>query len=168
MSNGQISILTYWTIRYFAILCVSLAIIALSAMYWIMDATMNSRLKTAGLLGQEIVDRVVTVDGQISIPADFDKLLNSRFAYFNINKQELSLIITNSQGEVVFSRPELSGREVEGILSDDFTYARDKRFMRSQRQFSAAGSCKDRSHCFNPSARLPIVPTKLFSLPCCF
>ncbi len=129
MSNGQISILTYWTIRYFAILCVSLAIIALSAMYWIMDATMNSRLKTAGLLGQEIVDRVVTVDGQISIPADFDKLLNSRFAYFNINKQELSLIITNSQGEVVFSRPELSGREVEGILSDDFTYARDKRFM---------------------------------------
>lgn len=129
IKKRQTSILSYWTIRYFLILCVSLGIIATCAVYWIMDTALNSRLKTAGLLGQEVAERVVAEDGKLKLPPYFDKLLDSRLMFFNIDEFDLCFIITDARGHVVYSRPPLSDEEIRKKLSDDLTRARDSRFI---------------------------------------
>ncbi|OBR64321.1 two-component sensor histidine kinase [Paenibacillus oryzae] len=129
IKKRQTSILSYWTIRYFLILFVSLGIIATCAVYWIMESALNSRLKTAGLLGQEVAERVVAEDGKLKLPPYFDKLLDSRLMFFNIDEFDLCFIIMDADGHVVYSRPQLKDDEIRKKLSDDLTHARDKRFI---------------------------------------
>jgi len=121
--------LSYWTFRYFIILCVGLAIIALCSVYWIMGTAMSNRLKTTGLLGQEIADRLVGSDGQVHVPEDFDALMSSRFDYFNIDKEDLCLIVTDAQGRLTFSRPVINEYELHEKLTDNLDVARDSRFI---------------------------------------
>ncbi|MCM3703237.1 HAMP domain-containing sensor histidine kinase [Paenibacillus macerans] len=125
----QTSILSYWTLRYFAILCLGLAIITVAAVYWIRETARDSRLKTTGLLGQEISERVTSPNGEIVIPPDFEHLLKSRFVYFNLDKDELCLIITDDQGKLVFSKPKISNTDLKHKLTDDLAESRDNRFM---------------------------------------
>lgn len=125
----QTSILSYWTLRYFAILCLGLAIITVAAVYWIRETARDSRLKTTGLLGQEISERVTSPSGEIAIPPDFEHLLKSRFVYFNLDKDELCLIITDNQGKLVFSKPKISDEDLKHKLTDDLAESRDSRFM---------------------------------------
>ncbi|RCX22520.1 signal transduction histidine kinase [Fontibacillus phaseoli] len=129
INKKQTSILSYWTIRYFIILCLGLAIIALAAVYWIRETAMDNRLKTTGLLGQEISERVAAPGGEIVIPPEFDKLLKSRFVYFNLDKNELCLIITDRQGNLIFSRPEISEGQMRNKLTDDLARSKDHRFL---------------------------------------
>lgn len=121
--------MSYWTLRYFAILCLGLAIIAIAAVYWIRETAMDNRLKTTGLLGQEISERVVSPTGELVIPPNFDQLLKSRFIYFNLNKDELCLIITDEQGKLVYSKPKINSTDVKRKLTDDLSRSRDDRFL---------------------------------------
>lgn len=125
----QTSLLSYWTLRYFLILCVSLGIIAFFAVYWIMDTALNSRLKTAGLLSQEVAERVVADDGRLRLPPMFDKLLDSRLTFFNIDLIDLCLIITDADGRLVYSRPKLNEQDLRKKLTDDLSRARDNRYI---------------------------------------
>ncbi len=129
MRKKQTSILSYWTFRYFIILCTSLAIIALCAVYWIMDTAKSSRLNTAALLGQEIAERVVTENGELRIPPKFDRLLDSRTSFFEINSKDMCLLVLDDQGNLLFSRPKLTDSEVKKKLTDDLGDSRDRRFM---------------------------------------
>ncbi len=128
MKDKRTSLLSYWTIRYFAILCVGLVIIAGSAAYWIMNTATDSRLQTAGLLAQEMADRVIVEDGQLRIPPNFDKVLGSRFQYFKFEKEELCLIITDAQGHLLYSFPPMGPEDVQKKLTDDLSEARDSRY----------------------------------------
>ncbi|GIO84496.1 two-component sensor histidine kinase [Paenibacillus faecis] len=129
VKRKQTSMLSYWTARYFIILCLGMAIIALAAVYWIRETAMDSRLKTTGLLGQEISERVASPTGELVIPPNFEQLLKSRFVYFNLDKDELCLIITDNKGDLVFSKPRISDRELKHKLTDDLSRARDERFL---------------------------------------
>lgn len=128
MRSKQTSILSYWTLRYFAILCTCLAIIALCAVYWIMDTAKSSRLTTAALLGQEIAERVVAENGELRIPPYFDKLIDSRTAFFEIDSKDMCLLVLDARGKVLFSRPQLTEEEVKKKLTDDLSGSRDSRF----------------------------------------
>lgn len=123
------SLLSYWTLRYFAILCLGLAIIAVAAVYWIQDTARDNRLKTSGLLVQEISERIASSDGELAIPGEFEPLLKSRFDYFNVDKDELCLIITDKKGHLVFSKPKISEYELKHKLTDDLARSRDNRFL---------------------------------------
>ncbi|GJM68482.1 hypothetical protein HMSSN036_06980 [Paenibacillus macerans] len=149
----QTSILSYWTLRYFAILCLGLAIITVAAVYWIRETARDSRLKTTGLLGQEISERVTSPNGEIVIPPDFEHLLKSRFVYFNLDKDELCLIITDDQGKLVFSKPKISDEDLKHKLTDDLAESRDSRFMAVTTPIMSGGEKRDKSPCFNPNAR---------------
>ena len=121
--SKKTSILSYWTFRYIIILCVGFTIIALCALYWIRDTAKDSRLKTAGLLGQEIADRVTSADGTLNIPPQMDPLLDSRLRYFDF-KGDLCLIITDDEGNLQYSKPPLRQDEVSSYLSDDLSASR--------------------------------------------
>lgn len=127
-SKRTVSLLSYWTIRYFIILCIGFVIIALAAIYWVRDTTMDNRIRTAGLLGQEVADRVTTSSGQISIPPNLDYIINNRLRFFNID-DGTCLIITDKQGNLMFSRPAITEKQMYNKLSDDLSQARDERFM---------------------------------------
>ncbi|THF84554.1 ATP-binding protein [Cohnella fermenti] len=114
------SILSYWTLRYIVILCVGFTIIALCALYWIRDTAKDNRLKTAGLLGQEIADRVSSEDGTLAIPPQMDQLLDSRLKVFNF-KGDLCLIITDEAGRVEYSRPPMNEEMARSYLTDDLS-----------------------------------------------
>lgn len=121
--------MSYWSLRYFAVLCLGLAIITVAAVYWIRETAMDNRLKTTGLLGQEISERVTSKDGRLLLPTDFEQLLRSRFEYFNVDKEELCLIITDEEGHLVFSRPEISEYELKHKLTKDLKRSRDSEYL---------------------------------------
>ncbi len=120
--------LSYWTVRYFIILCLGFVVIAIAAIYWARDATMHSRIQTSGLLGQEVADRVTTSSGQISIPPNLDSIIQNRLHFFNID-EETCLIVTDNTGKLLFSRPAITEKQMHNKLSDDLTSARDANFM---------------------------------------
>jgi signal transduction histidine kinase len=128
MKKQETSLLSYWTIRYFAILCVGLVIIAGSAVYWVMNTATNSRLQTAGLLAQEMAEKVIVDEGKLHIPPNFDQVLGNRFQYFKFKKEELCLIITDEQGALLYSFPPIAPEDVRKKLADNLTEARDNRF----------------------------------------
>ncbi|WP_411347266.1 ATP-binding protein [Paenibacillus sp. WLX2291] len=123
-----VSMLSYWTIRYFIILCIGFGIIALAAIYWVRDTTMDNRIRTAGLLGQEVADRVTTSSGEINVPPNLDYIIKNRLRFFNID-DGTCLIITDKQGNLMFSRPAITEKQMYNKLSDDLSQARDERFM---------------------------------------
>ncbi|RRJ66955.1 sensor histidine kinase [Paenibacillus oralis] len=170
----QISILSYWTLRYFAILCLGLAIITVAAVYWIRETARDSRLKTTGLLGQEISERVTSPSGEIAIPPDFEHLLKSRFVYFNLDKDELCLIITDDQGKLVFSKPKISDKDLKYKLTDDLAESRDSRFMAVTTPIMSGGEKKgqvallqsERSLTYSPNEIILVVLLLLTLILC--
>ncbi len=112
------SMLSYWTIRYIVILFAGFTVIALCSLYWMRETTTDSRLKTAGLLGQEVADRVVSADGELAIPPHMDKLLDSRLRYFNF-KGELCLFVTDKDGNLLYSKPETSEQDMKKRMTSD-------------------------------------------------
>ncbi len=127
-SPRTVSLLSYWTVRYFIILCLGFVVIAIAAIYWARDTTMDSRIRTAGLLGQEVADRVTTSSGQINVPPNLDAIIQNRLRFFNID-EGTCLIITDHTGKLMFSRPAITEKQMYNKLSDDLTTARDANFM---------------------------------------
>ncbi|WP_458122067.1 HAMP domain-containing sensor histidine kinase [Paenibacillus sp. Z6-24] len=122
------SLLSYWTIRYFIILCIGFTIIAAAAIYWMRDATMESRLQTAGLLGQEVADRVTSPGGQLTIPPKLDYIVKNRLFFFNIDEY-ICLMITDQKGDLKFSRPAMTEQQMRDKLTDDLSQPRDDRYV---------------------------------------
>ncbi|WP_058300683.1 sensor histidine kinase [Gorillibacterium timonense] len=118
------SILTYWTVRYFIILCVGFTVIAVSSLYWIRATATDSRLKTAGLLGQEIADNVVSDDGRLVIPSSMERLVASRLNYFNF-QGELCLFIADRDGKLLFSMPGITQEQLAKRMNEDLTKVRE-------------------------------------------
>ncbi|WP_152425866.1 HAMP domain-containing sensor histidine kinase [Paenibacillus shenyangensis] len=122
------SLLSYWTIRYFIILCIGFTIIAAAAIYWMRDATMESRLQTAGLLGQEVADRVTSPEGQLTIPPKLDYIVKNRLFFFNIDEY-ICVMITDQKGDLKFSRPAMTEQQMHDKLTDDLSQPRDDRYV---------------------------------------
>ncbi|WP_322905718.1 HAMP domain-containing sensor histidine kinase [Paenibacillus campi] len=123
-----VSLLSYWTVRYFIILCLGFVVIAVAAFYWARDTTMDSRIRTAGLLGQEVADRVTNASGQIHIPPNLDHIIQNRLRFFNID-EDTCVIITDNAGKLLFSRPAITEKQLYNKLSDDLSTPRDTKFM---------------------------------------
>lgn len=126
--SKQTSILSYWTIRYFIILCIGLLIIATAAVYWVRDTAMDSRLKTAGLLGQEVADRVTSANGTIVIPNKLDKIIDNRLKFFNLDEY-MCIMIANEKGHFLFSMPNLPQDKLSKKLTPDLAEPTDNRYM---------------------------------------
>ncbi|MCQ4085713.1 HAMP domain-containing sensor histidine kinase [Saccharibacillus sp. JS10] len=110
------SILIYWTLRYFLILFIALGLVAGIAIYGIRETALDNRYRTAGMLGQEVADRVKTENGSISIPTNLNTILDERMRLFNLNL-DVCLLITDAQGNALFSRPEMSDWQIEQKLN---------------------------------------------------
>ncbi|SDS92770.1 Signal transduction histidine kinase [Paenibacillaceae bacterium GAS479] len=110
--------LSYWTLRYVAVLCVGFGIIAFSSLYLIRETATDNRLKTAGLLGQEIADRVAAEDGRPVIPAHMNKLLDNRLEYFNF-AGEICILITDRDGKLLYSMPDTSEQSMKERMTAD-------------------------------------------------
>ncbi|MEO3945841.1 HAMP domain-containing sensor histidine kinase [Gorillibacterium sp. CAU 1737] len=119
------SILTYWTVRYFLILCAGFIIIAVSSLYWIRVTTMDSRLKTAGMLGQEIADNVISTEGRLVIPPYMERLVASRLDYFNF-QGELCLFVADRNGKLLFSMPGMTQEQMAKRMTADLTKVKER------------------------------------------
>ncbi|MCM3747878.1 HAMP domain-containing histidine kinase [Paenibacillus pasadenensis] len=122
--NKQTSILSYWTLRYVAILCVGFGIIVVSSLYLIRETATDNRLKAAGLLGQEIADRVAAGDGRPVIPPHMDKLLGSRLEYFNVDG-EVCILITDRDGKLLYSMPYTSQQAMLERMTADLKHSKN-------------------------------------------
>lgn len=111
------SILSYWTIRYLLIISVGLLLTALATLWWIRQEAMSNRLQTAGLLAQEIADRSLNMEGSIEISHNLEKLIEDRKRFFKLTI-EMCVIITDQQGQMLFSLPPLTDKEMRYKLND--------------------------------------------------
>ncbi len=92
----------------------------LIAIYGVRATAMDSRLKTAGLLGQELADYVASTEGQLVIPQNMDERLKSRLDYFNF-QGDLCLFIADQEGRLLFSVPETTQEIIDRRMNEDYT-----------------------------------------------
>lgn len=92
----------------------------LIAIYGVRTTAMDSRLKTAGLLGQELADYVVSTDGRLVIPENMDERLKSRLDYFNF-QGDLCLFIADQNGRLLFSVPESTQEMIDRRMNEDYS-----------------------------------------------
>lgn len=121
------SILSYWTIRYLLIISVGLLLTALATLWWIRQEAMSNRLQTAGLLAQEIADRSLNMEGSIEISQNLEKLIEDRKRFFKLTI-EMCVIITDQQGQMLFSLPPLTDKEMRYKLNDSLNDSRSPEF----------------------------------------
>ncbi|MDO3413086.1 HAMP domain-containing sensor histidine kinase [Saccharibacillus sp. CPCC 101409] len=114
-SRRSTSILSYWTLRYFLIMCAGLAVIAAVALYGIRETAMDNRSRTAAMLGQEVADRVTDADGKLEVPANLGPILDNRMRLFNINL-DVCLLVTDAEGNPVFTRPQMTQEQIRQKL----------------------------------------------------
>lgn len=109
------SILTYWTLRYFLILFAALSIVIGVALYGIRETALDNRYRTAGMLGQEVADRVNNRDGTLTIPGNLNEILDDRMALFNMNL-DVCLLVADPQGNALFTRPQMTEAQIQQKL----------------------------------------------------
>lgn len=121
------SILSYWTVRYLLIISIGLLLTALVTFWWIQQEAMNNRMQTTGLLAQEIADRSVGPDGKLAITKSLDKLVEDRKRFFKMTA-EMCVIITGPQGQLLYSQPPLTEKEMRYKLNDTLTDSRSPEY----------------------------------------
>jgi signal transduction histidine kinase len=126
-SPKRTSILSYWTIRYLIIISVGLLLTALTTFWWIQQEAMSNRMQTTGLLAQEIADRSVNHEGSIEISRNLGNLIEDRKRFFKLTV-EMCVIITDSQGQMLFSMPPLTEDEMKHKLNDSLNDSRSPEF----------------------------------------
>lgn len=65
---------------------------------------MSNRMQTTGLLAQEIADRSVSREGSLEISENLENLIKDRKRFFKLTV-EMCVIITDQQGQMLFSLP---------------------------------------------------------------
>lgn len=123
----QVSILSYWSVRYLVILFAVCAVIASVSIYWIRETARDDRLQTSGLFVQNIAERVggeVTID----IPPNLDQVVENKLQFFRLDAH-FCLIIVDQNGQLQYSMPKLTQAEIEekwdyvGLVSLNPEYA---------------------------------------------
>ncbi|MCR2806948.1 HAMP domain-containing sensor histidine kinase [Paenibacillus soyae] len=107
----QTSLLSYWTARYFFILCIGLLVLAAAAVWWTRQQTMDSRLQTVEVLAQDIADRLNGPDGTVVVPPDLTKLLNKRAQYFQLGSG-ICLLVTDLSGKLLYASDPVTQEEL--------------------------------------------------------
>lgn len=123
----QTSILSYWTIRYLIIISIGLLIASLTTFWWIKQESMDNRMQTTGLLAQEIADRSVGPDGNIEVSQNLKTLIEDRKRFFKLTV-EMCVIITDDKGQLLFSMPPLTEKEMQYKLNDDLNDVRSPEY----------------------------------------
>ncbi|UPK41837.1 HAMP domain-containing sensor histidine kinase [Paenibacillus pabuli] len=121
------SILSYWTLRYFLILCIGFTIIVAGALYWIRTTSIEKGLKTAQLLGLEIAEKVTGTEDNLYIPPDLDRLVDKRTKLFNTDNYFCIMVLDNNN-QLIYSKPKMTQQDVYYRLSDDLSEPRNKKF----------------------------------------
>ncbi|MGC5773187.1 HAMP domain-containing sensor histidine kinase [Paenibacillus pabuli] len=121
------SILSYWTLQYFLILCIGFTIIVAGALYWIRTTSIEKSLKTAQLLGFEIAEKVTGADNKLHIPPDLDRLVDKRVKLFNTDNYFCIMVLDNNN-QLIYSKPKMTQEDVYYRLSDDLHEPRNKKF----------------------------------------
>ncbi|MCM3207772.1 MULTISPECIES: HAMP domain-containing sensor histidine kinase [Paenibacillus] len=121
------SILSYWTLQYFLILCIGFIIIVAGALYWIRTTSLEKGLKTAELLGLEIAEKVSGTENKLHIPPDLDRLVDKRTKLFNTDNHFCIMILDNNN-QLIYSNPKMTQQEVYTRLSDDLSEPRNHKF----------------------------------------
>ncbi len=120
----QTSMLSYWTARYFIILCIGLLVFAVAAVWWTKQQTMDSRLQTVEVLAQDIADRLDGPTGDVVIPPDLTKLLEKRAHYFQLGSG-ICLIVTDLSGKLLYASDPVTQEELPYKLNDSLDKARE-------------------------------------------
>ncbi|MGF9699241.1 ATP-binding protein [Paenibacillus sp. MABNR03] len=121
------SILSYWTLQYFLILCIGFSIIVAGALYWIRTTSLEKGLKTAELLGLEIAEKVSVSGNRLYIPPDLDRLVDKRTKLFNTDNHFCIMILDNNN-QLIYSKPKMTQQDVYSRLSDDLLEPRNNKF----------------------------------------
>jgi signal transduction histidine kinase len=121
------SILSYWTVRYLLIISVGLLLTALTTFWWMQQEAMSNRLQTTGLLAQEIADRSVSKEGIIEISENLEQLIEDRKRFFKLTV-EMCVIITDQNGQMLFSMPPLTDYEMRNKLNDSLSDSRSSEY----------------------------------------
>ncbi|MNI03625.1 Alkaline phosphatase synthesis sensor protein PhoR [compost metagenome] len=132
------SILSYWTVRYLLIIGTGLLLTALVTFWWIQQEAMNNRMQTTALLAQEIADRSVSADGSLNVTPALHGLIEDRKRFFKLT-QEMCVIITGPKGELLFSQPEMTEKEMRYELNDSLDAARSPGFKAAGAQIQGNG-----------------------------
>ncbi|MEK4062647.1 MULTISPECIES: sensor histidine kinase [Paenibacillus] len=132
------SILFYWTVRYLLIISIGLLLTALVTFWWIQQEAMNNRMQTTGLLAQEIADRSVGTDGNMNISPTLSKLVEDRKRFFKLTV-EMCVIITDKEGQLLFSEPPLSDEAMRHKLNDTLNDSRSPEFKAAVAQIQGDG-----------------------------
>ncbi|ETT33631.1 HAMP domain-containing sensor histidine kinase [Paenibacillus sp. FSL P4-0338] len=127
------SILTYWTLRYLLIISIGLLVTALFTFWWMQQEAMSNRMQTTGLLAQEIADRSVDTDGQLAITPNLNKLVEDRKRFFKVT-EEMCVIITGPEGELLYSQPPMTDEEMRYKLNDSLTDSRTSEYKAAAAQ----------------------------------
>ncbi|OEH92232.1 HAMP domain-containing sensor histidine kinase [Bacillus solimangrovi] len=121
-SKKKMSLLRYWTTRYFITLCIGLMIIAFISVIWIRQTTLENRLNVTNILAEEIADRVVNQEGQIYFGKNLVRVLEDRAKLLNI-EDKFNLYITSNEGKLFFKKPKVISKStyrfVRTVLQND-------------------------------------------------
>ncbi|WP_373232381.1 ATP-binding protein [Cohnella sp.] len=112
----QTSLLSYWTMRYFLILCIGLLALAATFVWWANRETLDHRLKSVELLSQEIAVRIIGPNGTIIVPNDMKQLIDSRSRFLKLGP--LCLIVTDKDGKLLYSTDPLTQEDLPERLND--------------------------------------------------
>ncbi len=112
----QTSLLSYWTMRYFLILCVGLLALAAISVWWTNRERLDSRLQTVQLLVQEIADRFEVPNGIIVVPRDLPELIDKRTRFLKLGP--VCIIVTDKDGKLLYSTEPLTQADLPKRLND--------------------------------------------------
>lgn len=135
----QTSMLSYWTLRYFIILCIGLVLFAAASAWWTSKVTIGSRLQTLKLLAQDIADRMESSDGTIAAPSGLKKLIDKRSRDFNLGP-DFCVIITDREGKLVFSSDPMTQDDVKRRLNETLDAALEPGFRAITAPIETGGS----------------------------
>ena len=69
-NNKRVSILSYWTSRYFITLLTGLIIIAIISAFWIRHTTIEERLNLMTFIAEDTADRILVQQSDVHVPPD--------------------------------------------------------------------------------------------------
>nr|WP_239565538.1 HAMP domain-containing sensor histidine kinase [Brevibacillus fulvus] len=108
--------LRYWTTRYVITLCIGLLVIGIISGLWIQYNEAEKRLNMMSLMAEEIAERIVDTNGELSIGPFLGGFFNRRLPFLHLEDKPLFFII-DQQKQVIFADPP-QGKMGDGPLMD--------------------------------------------------
>jgi len=103
-----------------SILLVGLLVVASASIYMIDETAKANARQMCSLFGQEVADRLVDPSGVVKIPPDLGKVIDRRKDNFSIGS-DFTVVVTNTEGDVIYSRPPMTRFELNQMLNSDMT-----------------------------------------------